>query len=728
MSANTQLAELYKQFLHKSQLPVGTNAFRLDKEGKPAPYSAAYAAVHAQKSRLPAYQHIEVFYEGWLNRKSQVTIVAGGTGSGKSTQTPQAILYANLFRKIKGKIIMTQPRQIAAEKCVRRAAEELDYGVLLNLLCQDPELSGISVVILDEIHEMSENMELALGCLLSTLQRRPDLRVVLMSATGNVTDLKSHFKDFQPIAVELQQQNLTIDSYCLGEKVDDWCRASAQLVRQLLVDENNSLPSGHVIVFCPGEQQIHQLWEILDQFRSDCPQYWNQVDLEVLFRDLGHKDQEDALREKSTKVYWEEDRTWRKVVHRKVLLVTNIAETSVTITGASYVIDCGQFKRSEYNAQWDSYELTTVACAQDQITQRKGRVGRTSKGFHFGIWPEGTTFAPHSKPNLLRSNLESLFLRIYSMDIHGGVGKFQFFTQPYPEQISRANHKLKVLGFIHEKNGHYVITEEGELAIKIGLEPGLARLFLNARRSMMADEILKLIAVLEVGHLIKANQDVRKLAEDEEQRLSHEFSDHFTLLNIFNAWQQHQKTRMGVAFGRRTFLHWSALLTVEARYADLKRRWTKNGFQQLKPLPVTGEAREHASKEITLIMFTSFGHNLAVRIIDGLTPNGEPKIVYRNIKESDGHWQSQDLYLPHDSHLRGTDPMYVLYSSLTYVPGKRKLYMSTCTAISEELLRILDPTFDASLFDRVGECIPPEPSLSPPPPPPPDDTAPPLSP
>nr|XP_031862246.1 uncharacterized protein CI109_002211 [Kwoniella shandongensis]KAA5529318.1 hypothetical protein CI109_002211 [Kwoniella shandongensis] len=536
--------------LKQRQDPNGSNCLKI--EGTTSqPWSEGYKGVHEARSNLPAWQELDLF----LNAESQVIIVDSPTGSGKSTQIPQACAHALDHAGCTGQVLVTQPRRIPTMECGKRLGVEMDLkvgvalgiemrgevimpddrqdariitmtdGLLSNKIAGDPDLKNVAVVIIDEVHERGVNMDLALGLLKIILGRRSDLRVVCMSATGENSTLLTHFEAFAPLLVKLSGQAKKIHRTFLKHVEVDWERCAHQAVQQILRDRQHSLPKGDILIFCPGEREIFQLRERVQEIKDSYPAECQHVDIFTLFRDLPRVEQAKVLEDKFDPILWT-DGTQRKVLRRKVILATNIAETSITFPHLDYVVDCGENKQAGFIPKYNANELLLAPCSKAQIIQRVGRVGRIRQGYAICLYTEDIykTLPDFPQPPILRTDMTATIMKLLFVGLPtGGLGTF-----PWPSFV---------------KHDTLALTDQGKVAAQLNLNPQLAKLFLEGIGSGVEGDLLVLVAMLEGSNIQKVGVDDKEEATSFYKTFVHERGDHFTLVNLWKAWKAHQQSK-----------------------------------------------------------------------------------------------------------------------------------------------------------------------------------------
>lgn len=419
-------------------------------------------------------------------RENQVIVLESPTGSGKSTQVP-LILYEEGYSK-NGMIGMTQPRRIATQSIAEYLQAQVDTeglvswktrfydstelgkteikvmtdGILLQELKSDPILSRYSVIIVDEVHERSLNIDFTLGLLKQITQVRKDLKIILSSATIN-TKVFSDFFDGAPIIyIDSHPYNVDVHYEPVEYSAKGSSKGSDKFFKKVvtLVGQCHKEHRGDVLVFMSGEADIRECISALDE----CP-FASELDIYPLYGRLG-KDEQNRVFNKTTEG------------HTKVVIATNVAETSITIDGIVYVIDSGICKQNIYSFLNGTSELAVLQTSRASSEQRKGRAGRTREGVCYRLFSEESfnERKEYTEEEILHSDLSEVILRMSDLGIYD-MDAFDFISRPDKEYLKDAERTLLSLGAI-EKNHH--LTSIGSMMVKFPLEPRLARVLIEA--------------------------------------------------------------------------------------------------------------------------------------------------------------------------------------------------------------------------------------------------------
>jgi len=471
-----------------------------------------------------------------LLERHQVVVVAGETGSGKTTQLPKICLEAGFGRR--GMIAHTQPRRLAARSVAARIADEMGVepgaevgyavrfsdqtgprtlvklmtdGLLLTEIRRDKFLDNYDVVIVDEAHERSLNIDFLLGYLKRLLSRRRDLKVVITSATIDVEAFSRHFGD-APV-VEVSGRGYPVEvRYAGGEQP-----LEERLVECL--EDIETGPQGRardVLVFQSGER------EILDTARLLRDTFGDRMEILPLYARLAHRDQQ---------------RVFQPGRRRRVVLATNVAETSITVPNIGYVIDPGQARISRYSYRSKLQRLPVEAISQASANQRMGRCGRVAPGVCYRLYDEADFLGrpAFTDPEIRRTNLASVVLAMEAFGL-GQVSRFPFLDPPEPGAVRDAVKLLEELGALREGK----LTDVGRTMAHLPVDPRLARMLVAADEFRSLNEVLVIASGLAVQDPRERPLDRRSAADQAHAQHADERSDFQALLNL---WRFHERTR-----------------------------------------------------------------------------------------------------------------------------------------------------------------------------------------
>ena len=530
-------------------------------------------------------------------RDHQVVIIAGETGSGKTTQLPKICL--ELGRGVTGQIGHTQPRRIAARTVAERIASELGTelgttvgykvrftdtssdstlikvmtdGILLTELQRDRQLLRYDTLIIDEAHERSLNIDFILGYLKQLLPRRPDLKVIITSATIDPQRFSDHFAGGEssqqsggaPI-VEVSGRTYPVEvRYRPLADPDDPDQEPKDQVQGILdaLTELSAESPGDVLVFLSGEREIRDTADALD----------GRDGLEVLplYARLSAAEQHRVF-----------DRKPGQASHfsRRVVLATNVAETSLTVPGIRYVIDPGTARISRYSQRTKVQRLPIEPISQASANQRKGRCGRTSDGICIRLYSEADfeSRPEFTDPEILRTNLASVILQMAALDL-GDMADFPFVEPPESRNIADGVRLLEELGAFSPGHapgrGRTRLTETGRKLSRLPLDPRLGRMILEAGRNGCVREVLIITAALSIIDPRERPTDARQAADEMHARFAEPGSDFLAFLNLWDYLRERQSQLSSSAFRRlcrREYLHFLRVREWQDVYGQLRQ-------------------------------------------------------------------------------------------------------------------------------------------------------------
>ncbi|MCS6245294.1 MAG: ATP-dependent RNA helicase HrpA [Opitutus sp.] len=498
----------------------------------------------------------------------QVIILAGETGSGKTTQIPKMCLAAG--RGVRGVIACTQPRRVAALSVSRRVAEELNVpwggpvgckirfddrttrdtvikfmtdGMLLAEVQNDPMLRAYDTVILDEAHERSLNIDFLLGHLRNLRHQRPELKIIVTSATIDTEAFSKAF-DGAPI-VQVSGRTYPVEVIyapldSLGSDAAEgderssrsealhYIDGAAEAVERILRDS----ASGDILVFLPAERDIRETTELLEGRRLP------NTEIVPLFGRLSNSEQQ---------------RVFASSQRRKLILATNIAETSLTIPGIRYVVDTGLARISRYSPQARTRRLPIEAVAQSSADQRKGRAGRVADGVCIRLYSEAdfNERPRFTQPEIQRANLADVILRMKAFGL-GDIERFPFINMPAAKSIRAGYALLEEIGALDSNATEAArqLTPVGRELARLPVDPTVGRMILQARTEKAVREVLVIASGLSIQDPRERPMEAREKADLAHRRFNHPDSDYLALLNIWDAYHE-QFDRLSQARLRR---------------------------------------------------------------------------------------------------------------------------------------------------------------------------------
>lgn len=481
-------------------------------------------------------------------KRHQVVVITGETGSGKTTQIPKMCIEAG--RGIDGMIGCTQPRRIATTTVSRRIAEEIgeqlgksvgykirfddrsnrgNYiklmtdGVLLMETQADPYLNEYDTLIIDEAHERSMNIDFILGILKKLLKKRKDLKLIITSATIDTEKFSRAFNDAPIIEVSGRMYPVEVRYLPIDEKLEEsgeisYVDAAVHAVGQLKKEKRR----GDMLIFMPAEQDIRETCDILTAKK------YKDTKVLPLFARLSSAEQK---------------RIFKIIQEQKIVVATNIAETSITIPGIRYVIDTGFARISEYNARTRTRGLPIKTVSKSSADQRKGRCGRVQDGICIRLYSEEDydNRPLFTHPEILRSNLAEVILRMIALKMED-ISSFPFIDPPGPKNIKDGIDILEELDAIRtekKKKGGGVssaLTQKGRMMARLPIDPRTSRMIIEAEKEGCVKEILIIASALSTQDPRERPLEKEAAADQVHKAFVNPSSDFITLLNIWNKY------------------------------------------------------------------------------------------------------------------------------------------------------------------------------------------------
>jgi ATP-dependent helicase HrpA len=545
-------------------------------------------------------------------QQHQVVIVCGETGSGKTTQLPKICL--ELGRGVAGLIGHTQPRRLAARSVATRIAQELESslgelvgykvrfndklsersyvklmtdGILLAETQHDRFLNAYDTIIIDEAHERSLNIDFLLGYLRQLLPKRPDLKVIVTSATIDAERFSQHFNHapvievsgrtypveirYRPlgkagfIAQEIEEDLLEDDDSLYGIKrrgktearwlEEDDAEEAIEEAILAAADDLLRQGDGDILVFLPGEREIRDTAEHLRKYQGRSAKL-RQAEILPLFARLSIEDQQKIFRPHG---------------QRRIVLATNVAETSLTVPGIKYVIDTGLARINRYSSRAKVEQLQIEKISQAAARQRAGRCGRVSEGICVRLYDEQDFLQrpAFTDPEILRSSLAAVVLRMAALNL-GEVSEFPFIEPPSSRLIADGYQLLQELGAVTEQRQ---ITELGKQLSRLPLDPRLGRMILAGQQHGVLHETLVIVSALSIQDPRERPMDKREAADQAHSKFAHERSDFVSLLQLWNfydhAWRNKQSNRALQNLCHQHFLSYIRLREWRDLYSQL---------------------------------------------------------------------------------------------------------------------------------------------------------------
>ncbi len=477
--------------------------------------------------------------------------MAGDTGSGKTTQLPKICVEAGLGRR--GLIGHTQPRRLAAASVATRIAEEMSAelgagvgyqirfnekisprtflkimtdGILLAEIQQDKFLNRYEVIIIDEAHERSLNIDFLLGYMKILLRKRKDLKLIITSATIDVEKFSQHFNNAPivtvsgrtfPVEVRYSPPESLAES---GDSTELQYRAIVEAVREIQNEDLRSKTiSGDILVFLSTERDIRETAQILRK------QKFRDTEILPLYARLRQSEQQRIFQSHSG---------------RRIVLSTNVAETSITVPGINYVVDTGVARISRYSLQNKVQRLPIEAISQASADQRKGRCGRVANGICIRLYSEQDFVSRprFTDPEILRTNLASVILHMQHLRL-GDVADFPFLEPPAPKAI---NEGFKLLIELNALNTDRSLTAAGKKMAVLPVDPKYARMLITADSERCLSEMLIIVSALSIQDPREIAAENRQQAREKLAQFGHQDSDFIELVNLWNAYESQRQS------------------------------------------------------------------------------------------------------------------------------------------------------------------------------------------
>jgi pre-mRNA-splicing factor ATP-dependent RNA helicase DHX16 len=620
-------------------------------------------SIEESRKMLPIYQWRQQFLNAL--EEHQVLIIVGETGSGKTTQLPQYLHEAG-YTKNGLKVGCTQPRRVAAMSVAARVAEEMSVklgnevgysirfedqtsdktvlkymtdGMLLREFLTEPDLGGYSALMIDEAHERTLSTDILFGLVKDIARFRKDLKLLISSATMDAQKFSQYF-DNCPI-FNIPGRRYPVDVHYTQQPEANYLNASITTIFQI---HTTTPPNGDILVFLTGQEEIEAA----------------ELNLQETCRKLGNKIRELIIcpiyanlpSELQAKIFEPTPPGARKVV-----LATNIAETSLTIDGIVYVIDPGFVKENVYNPRTGMESLVITPCSRAAAKQRMGRAGRVGPGKCFRLytkWAYQNELDENTTPEIQRTNLNSVVLLLKSLGIHDLID-FDFMDPPPAETVIRALENLYALGALNDKGE---LTKVGRQMAEFPTDPMLAKAILAADKYGCVEEVLSIISMLsESGSLFYRPKDKKFHADQARARFTNKAGgDHLSLLNIWNQW-------------------------VDTNFSYV---WARENFLQHRALGRARDVRDQLSRlcDRVEVSVSSTGENNIIPIQKAITAGFFPNAArlqkggdsYRTVKNN------QTVHVHPSSCLFEVNPKWVLYFELVLTSKFLPPFFAFCSA------------------------------------------------
>ena len=571
----------------KQEKPYDQGALRLWQQVEK---SQALAAKRAQLLPLPQFPPELPISDKWediaaLIGQHQVVILCGETGSGKSTQLPKICLA--LGRGVYGRIGHTQPRRIAARSLAGRISSELGCelgssvgykvrfhdrvgaeshiklmtdGMLLAEVQRDRYLSEYDTLIIDEAHERSLNIDFLIGYLRELLPKRPDLKLIITSATIDPERFSKQFWDAPIINVSGRTYPVELryrppEDEGGGERDDPMQQAILDAV-----DELSRVDRGDILIFLSGEREIRETAESLRKHKLQ------STEVLPLYARLGPGEQ---------------GRIFRTGGARRIILATNVAETSLTVPGIRYVIDAGYARISRYSHRSKVQRLPVERISQASADQRKGRCGRVAEGICIRLYGEEefTSRSEFTEPEILRTNLASVILQMKLLGF-GEIEAFPFVDPPDSRLIKDGYRVLEEIGAVDRERK---VTSVGRQIARLPVDPRIGRMLLTAAHTHCLDEVLVIAAALGVQDPRERPMEKQQLADEAHRQFRHETSDFLAFINLWRHIEEQRKHLTRRKFQRHcrdNFLSWTRVQEWHDIHHQLRGQMHELGYKE----------------------------------------------------------------------------------------------------------------------------------------------------
>lgn len=620
-----------------------------------------------QRQSLPIYKLRDELIKAVT--ENQIIIVIGETGSGKTTQITQYLAEAGFTSR--GKIGCTQPRRVAAMSVAKRVAEEfgcrlgqevgytirfedctgpetnikyMTDGMLLRECLIDLDLKMYSVIMLDEAHERTIHTDVLFGLLKQAVGRRPDLKLIVTSATLDSVKFSQYF--FAAPIFTIPGRTFEVEVMYTKEPESDYLDAALITVMQIHLRE----PPGDILLFLTGQEEIDTACEILyERMKSLGPDVPELIILPVY----------SALpSEMQTRIFEPAPSGSRKVV-----IATNIAETSLTIDGIYYVVDPGFVKQNVYNSKTGMDSLIVTPISQAAAKQRAGRAGRTGPGKCYRLYTERAyrdEMLPTPVPEIQRTNLATTVLQLKTMGINDLL-HFDFMDAPPVESLIMALESLHSLSALDNEG---LLTRLGRRMAEFPLEPNLSKMLIMSVHLQCSDEILTIVSMLSMQNVFYRPKDKQALADQKKAKFNQAEGDHLTLLAVYNSWRNNKFSN---AWCYENFVQIRTL----KRAQDVRKQLL--GIMDRHKLDVVSAGKN--TVRIQKAVCSGFFRNAAKK---------DPQEGYRTLVDG------QVVYIHPSSALFNRQPEWVIYHELVQTT---KEYMREVTTIDPKWLVEFAPAF-----------------------------------
>jgi len=632
------------------------------------PLSKKYFDILKTRQRLPCYEGRDDVIK--LVTENQNSVLIGETGSGKTTQVPQFLLQVGFADDLC--IAVTQPRRVAAMSVAARVAQEMDVelgdevgynirfedvssaktkikyltdGMLLRECMSDPELRRYSVVILDEAHERTLSTDILFGLIKKVLEKRKDLRCLVMSATLQAESFQEYWGGAPLLRVPGRMY--PVETFFSMRPQKDYVEAAVDVV----VNIHDLEGPGDILLFLCGEEEIENACA---EIESRAYTEKKPVMVLPLYSSLPMQQQRKVFPPAPEGT-------------RKIIVSTNIAETSVTIDGVVYVVDPGLFKQKLYNPRTHSESLLVSPISKASAMQRAGRAGRTRPGKCFRLYTPETfekELPESTYPEIIRSNLSSVVLQLKMLGVEDLV-HFDFMEPPSPESMMRA---LEMLHFLNAVDNECDLTEAGRQMAVLPIDPHLSRALIASAHAGCVSECISIVAMLSIPPPFQRPRHAQKWADKAHQYFASGMGDHLSLLNTYSYYVAAENK---TDFCRDSFLQERSMRQAEDVSKQIGNICRRLGLEKI--------SKEQKVESLTVALRKSFTEGFFMQCAH-IEAGGKHYMTVRD---------EQMAYI-HPSSFLTHKPEWVLYHE-TMVTDR--LYMRTVTAITPEMLIQVAPQF-----------------------------------
>lgn len=647
-------------------------------------YTPKYIDILKIRRELPVHAQRDEFLK--IYQENQIMVFVGETGSGKTTQIPQFVLFDEMPHLLNTQVACTQPRRVAAMSVAQRVAEEMDVklgeevgysirfenktspktilkymtdGMLLREAMEDHDLKRYSCIILDEAHERTLATDILMGLLKQVVQRRPDLKIIIMSATLDAEKFQHYFNDAPLLAVP--GRTYPVDIYYTPEFQRDYLDSAIRTVLQIHATED----AGDILLFLTGEDEIEDAVRKLSLEGDKLVREEGCGPLSVypLYGSLPPHQQQ--------KIFEPAPESYNGRPGRKIVVSTNIAETSLTIDGIVYVVDPGFSKQKVYNPRIRVESLLVSPISKASAQQRAGRAGRTRPGKCFRLYTEEAfqkELIEQSYPEILRSNLSSTVLELKKLGVDDLV-HFDFMDPPAPETMMRALEELNYLACLDDDGN---LTALGRLASMFPLDPMLAVMLIGSSEFQCSQEILTIVAMLSVPNVFIRPSKDKKRSDDSKNIFAHPDGDHITLLNVYHGFKSDETYEYGIhKWCRDHYLNYRSLSAADNIRNQLERLMNRHSLE----LNTSDYESSRYFDNIRKALASGFFMQVAKKRSGGKG--------YITVKDN------QDVLI-HPSTVIGHDSEWVVYNEFVLTS---KNYIRTVTSVRPEWLIEFAPAY-----------------------------------